>query len=111
MQRFLTERPLFRAPQNAGAFLFLFFCLLLPSCGEKAETPDWPAHTKKEAREKPDLTSDPETQAEGESPPGELADEVLNRSSSSHALGARGWGGSGDTNWRLAGRRDERSVR
>ena len=71
MQRLLTERPLFRAPQNAGAFLFLFFCLLLPSCGEKAETPDWPAHTKKEAREKPDLNSDPETQAEGQSPPGD----------------------------------------
>ena len=67
MQRLLTDSCLFRAPQHAGAFLFLLLSLLLSSCEEKAKTPDWTTPTKKEAPETPGQTTGPEAQAESKS--------------------------------------------
>ena len=60
MHRLLTHSLLFRAPQHAGAFLFLFLGFLVSSCQEKAETPDWKASIREEAPETPGLTADPE---------------------------------------------------
>ena len=56
MQRLSTGSFFFRAPQYAGALLFLGLALLLSSCGGEEETPDWnqsPPKTKSESKEQP----------------------------------------------------------
>ena len=74
MHRLLTHSLLFRAPQHAGAFLFLFLGFLVSSCQEKAETPDWKASTREEAPETSGLTADPEKKTDEKSSiPGDKA--------------------------------------
>ena len=77
MRRTLTGFFLFRAPQHAGAFLFLALALLLSSCGGEEKTPDWD-QTPKTNPEEPGLSpkaepapeSDPTPTSETESPTG-----------------------------------------
>ena len=63
MQRLLTESFFFRAPQHAGAFLFLCFSLLLSSCGDKEEFSDW-ERTEKPTPEETELSAAPEPEPE-----------------------------------------------
>jgi endonuclease/exonuclease/phosphatase family metal-dependent hydrolase len=63
MHRLLSKSSFFRAPQHAGAFLFLFFSLLLSGCGDKEEFSDW-ERTENPPPEESELSTTSEHESE-----------------------------------------------